>query len=148
MTWKVAPTPLSAFHNQLSLFAFVGINLRTIMAISKDRVKPSPIPDNWKLREIIATGVVLGSYLALMTVFFFWATIDTDFFFRYSSTIEFILVNTSIHHIISKKGRTSPVFHSFSSLGYSLSLAQCNWSYQIIVFDTKSIKHVFSFDAG
>lgn len=50
------------------------------MTISKDRVKPSPIPDSWKLKEIFATGVVIGSYLALMTVIFFWAMKDTDFF--------------------------------------------------------------------
>lgn len=50
------------------------------MTISKDRVKPSPLPDSWKLKEIFATGVVLGSYLALMTVIFFWAMHKTDFF--------------------------------------------------------------------
>ncbi|CAL5408282.1 unnamed protein product [Camellia sinensis] len=32
----------------------------TIMTISKDRVKPSPLPDSWKLSEIFATGIVLG----------------------------------------------------------------------------------------
>ncbi|XP_047164314.1 plasma membrane ATPase 4-like isoform X1 [Vigna umbellata] len=56
------------------------LNDGTIMTISKDRVKPSPLPDSWKLREIFATGVVLGSYLALMTVVFFWLIKDTDFF--------------------------------------------------------------------
>lgn len=50
------------------------------MTISKDRVKPSPLPDSWKLPEIFATGVVLGGYLALMTVIFFWAVHETDFF--------------------------------------------------------------------
>lgn len=50
------------------------------MTISKDRVKPSPLPDSWKLAEIFATGVVLGSYLAVMTVIFFWAAYKTDFF--------------------------------------------------------------------
>ena len=50
------------------------------MTISKDRVKPSPLPDSWKLKEIFATGVVLGTYLALMTVLFFWAAHKTDFF--------------------------------------------------------------------
>jgi hypothetical protein len=50
------------------------------MTISKDRVKPSPLPDSWKLPEIFATGVVLGGYLALMTVVFFWAMHKTDFF--------------------------------------------------------------------
>ena len=52
----------------------------TIMTISKDRVKPSPMPDSWKLKEIFATGIVFGSYLALMTVIFFWAMKETDFF--------------------------------------------------------------------
>ncbi|KAK2453042.1 plasma membrane ATPase [Trifolium repens] len=56
------------------------LNDGTIMTISKDRVKPSPLPDSWKLREIFATGVVLGSYMALMTVVFFWSINDTNFF--------------------------------------------------------------------
>ncbi|KAG5536720.1 hypothetical protein RHGRI_024224 [Rhododendron griersonianum] len=58
------------------------LNDGTIMTISKDRVKPSPLPDSWKLAEIFATGVVLGSYLAVMTVIFFWAAYKTDFFPR------------------------------------------------------------------
>ncbi|XP_074559327.1 plasma membrane ATPase-like [Curcuma longa] len=56
------------------------LNDGTIMTISKDRVKPSPMPDSWKLKEIFATGIVLGTYLALMTVLFFWAMKETNFF--------------------------------------------------------------------
>ncbi|MBA0745050.1 hypothetical protein Gogos_007641 [Gossypium gossypioides] len=56
------------------------LNDGTIMTISKDRVKPSPLPDSWKLKEIFSTGIVLGGYLALMTVVFFWAMKDADFF--------------------------------------------------------------------
>ncbi|KAJ4754946.1 Plasma membrane ATPase [Rhynchospora pubera] len=56
------------------------LNDGTIMTISKDRVKPSPLPDSWKLKEIFATGVVFGSYLAVMTVVFFWAMRETNFF--------------------------------------------------------------------
>lgn len=56
------------------------LNDGTIMTISKDRVKPSPQPDSWKLKEIFATGIVLGGYLAIMTVVFFWAMRKTDFF--------------------------------------------------------------------
>lgn len=56
------------------------LNDGTIMTISKDRVKPSPLPDSWKLKEIFATGVVLGTYLATMTVIFFWAMYDHLFF--------------------------------------------------------------------
>ncbi|XP_011017965.1 PREDICTED: ATPase 8, plasma membrane-type-like [Populus euphratica] len=56
------------------------LNDGTIMTISKDRVKPSPVPDSWKLKEIFATGVVLGTYMSIMTVVFFWLVHDTDFF--------------------------------------------------------------------
>jgi hypothetical protein len=60
-----------------SLFMmFIG----TIMTISKDRVKPSPLPDSWKLTEIFATGIILGGYLAMMTVIFFWVAYKTNFF--------------------------------------------------------------------
>lgn len=58
------------------------LNDGTIMTISKDRVKPSPVPDSWKLREIFATGVVLGTYMAIMTVVFFWLAHSTTFFTR------------------------------------------------------------------
>jgi H+-transporting ATPase len=50
------------------------------MTISKDRVKPSPLPDSWKLSEIFATGVILGTYLAVMTVIFFYVIFETNFF--------------------------------------------------------------------
>ncbi|XP_021275643.1 ATPase 8, plasma membrane-type [Herrania umbratica] len=56
------------------------LNDGTIMTISKDRVKPSPLPDSWKLNEIFATGIVLGAYMAIITVLFFWLAHDTDFF--------------------------------------------------------------------
>ncbi|XVF25312.1 hypothetical protein REPUB_Repub13aG0202500 [Reevesia pubescens] len=56
------------------------LNDGTIMTISKDRVKPSPMPDSWKLKEIFATGIVIGTYLALVTVLFYWVVVDTDFF--------------------------------------------------------------------
>ncbi|CAL5432540.1 unnamed protein product [Camellia sinensis] len=59
------------------------LNDGTIMTISKDRVKPSPLPDSWKLSEIFATGIVLGSYLALMTVLFFHTTYKTSFFVKH-----------------------------------------------------------------
>ncbi|KNA12616.1 hypothetical protein SOVF_123960 [Spinacia oleracea] len=56
------------------------LNDGTIMTISKDRVRPSPSPDSWKLNEIFATGCVIGTYLALVTVLFYWVVNYTDFF--------------------------------------------------------------------
>lgn len=52
----------------------------TIMTISKDKVRPSPHPDSWKLAEIFATGVIIGAYLAVTTVLFFWVIYKTEFF--------------------------------------------------------------------
>ncbi|XP_043720074.1 ATPase 10, plasma membrane-type isoform X1 [Telopea speciosissima] len=59
------------------------LNDGTIMTISKDRVKPSPRPDSWKLNEIFATGIVIGTYLALVTVLFYWIVKSTTFFETY-----------------------------------------------------------------
>lgn len=76
------------------------------MTISKDRVKPSPLPDSWKLAEIFATGIVLGGYLAMMTVIFFYAAYKTNFFpvspfsCTFSSKYTMFLMS-----IISKKNR-------------------------------------------
>ncbi|PKU59855.1 plasma membrane ATPase 1 [Dendrobium catenatum] len=56
------------------------LNDGTIMTISKDRVRPSPLPDKWNLTEIFSTGLVLGTYLGLSTVLFFYAAHQTDFF--------------------------------------------------------------------
>uniref|UniRef100_A0A9I9CHK1 Plasma membrane ATPase n=1 Tax=Cucumis melo TaxID=3656 RepID=A0A9I9CHK1_CUCME len=75
---KALPEMLA--HALIFFIILTDPELRTIMTISKDRVKPSPLPDNWKLKEIFATGIVLGGYLALMTVLFFWIMKDTDFF--------------------------------------------------------------------
>ncbi|KAF9682727.1 hypothetical protein SADUNF_Sadunf05G0138700 [Salix dunnii] len=41
-------------------------------------MKPSPLPDTWKLKGIFATGVILGTYLDLMTVVFFWVVHSSD----------------------------------------------------------------------
>ncbi|KAL2929922.1 ATPase 8 plasma membrane-type [Bienertia sinuspersici] len=56
------------------------LNDGTIMTISKDRVKPSPVPDSWKLNEIFVTGIILGSYMALTTALFFFLAHDTNIF--------------------------------------------------------------------
>ncbi|KAF5753706.1 putative P-type H(+)-exporting transporter [Helianthus annuus] len=64
------------------ILVIVILNDSTIMMISTDRVKLSPLPDSWKVNEIFATGIVLGTYLSLVTVLFFWLSSRTDFFPR------------------------------------------------------------------
>ncbi|GFS41645.1 H[+]-ATPase 8 [Actinidia rufa] len=72
-------TPSMLFRSQSVLITAI-LNDGTIMTISKNRVEPSLVPDSWKLKEIFATSVILGSYLALMTAVFFWLAADTNFF--------------------------------------------------------------------
>lgn len=71
------------------------------MTISKDRVKPSPQPDSWKLAEIFATGIVLGGYLAMMTVIFFWAAYKTDFFPVWTCSLLSIIKVLRNHSVCS-----------------------------------------------
>ncbi len=79
---------VNLLHVQHSnMFVFILGCEGTIMTISKDRVKPSPLPDSWKLPEIFATGVVIGTYLAIMTVMFYWAAAKTMFFQVYRSIL-------------------------------------------------------------
>jgi H+-transporting ATPase len=61
------------------------------MTVSKDKVKPSPQPDSWKLAEIFVTRVVLGAYLAVMTVIFSWVAYKTDFFPVWTSSVLSII---------------------------------------------------------
>lgn len=79
------------------------LNDGTIMTISKDRVKPSETPDSWKLKEIFATGIVLGTYMAIMTVIFYYIVNETDFFTvcsiyisAYSIIHNFVQINIPI----------------------------------------------------
>ncbi|KAH1246322.1 ATPase 11, plasma membrane-type [Glycine soja] len=102
------------------------LNDGTIMTISKDRVKPSPLPDSWKLAEIFTTGVVLGSYLAMMTVIFFWAAYKTNFFPRVFgvSTLE-----KTAHHDFRKLA--SAIYLQVSTISQALIFVTRSrgWSY-------------------
>jgi len=71
------------------------------MTIAKDRVRPSPTPDSWKLPEIFATGVVIGTYLALVTVLFYWAVAKTTFFEVQNYMFLYLFSNPQIKNLIS-----------------------------------------------
>ncbi|KAL6125849.1 hypothetical protein ACLB2K_073900 [Fragaria x ananassa] len=106
------------------------LNDGTIVTISKDRVKPSPFPDSWKLSEIFVTGVALGSYLALMTVVFFWAAYETDFFHKH-----FGVENFNQHKLDMKNPSIStPVKEKLASALY----LQISTISQALIFVTRS----------
>ncbi|KAH6789599.1 H[+]-ATPase 7 [Perilla frutescens var. frutescens] len=106
------------------------LNDGTIMTISKDRVKPSPFPDSWKLSEIFATGIVLGGYMALMTVIFFWAAYETDFFPN-----KFNVRNFNSHHLnMSNASQADPLNEMMASAVY----LQVSTISQALIFVTRS----------
>ncbi|CAN1174700.1 ATPase 7, plasma membrane-type [Linum perenne] len=111
------------------------LNDGTIMTISKDRVKPSPVPDSWKLSEIFATGVVLGGYLAIMTVVFFWGAYETNFFsdhFHVPSLRKshYDLSNPDVVSLLDKK-LASAVYLQVSTISQALIFVtrSRSWSY-------------------
>ncbi|XP_072986141.1 plasma membrane ATPase 1-like isoform X2 [Typha latifolia] len=113
----------------LMVLVIAILNDGTIMTISKDRVKPSPLPDSWKLSEIFATGVVIGAYLALSTVIFFWAAHETEFF------VHLFKVKTlNIHKF---KSDNNQVYDSMEKLASAVYL-QVSTISQALIFVTRS----------
>ncbi|KAM7472045.1 hypothetical protein LguiA_010228 [Lonicera macranthoides] len=106
------------------------LNDGTIMTISKDRVKPSPIPDSWKLSEIFATGVVLGAYMSLMTVIFFWAAYDTNFFKKTFGTSDL----NHYHFNMTNETEGKPINEKMASAVY----LQVSTISQALIFVTRS----------
>ncbi|TXG64745.1 hypothetical protein EZV62_011739 [Acer yangbiense] len=74
-----------SFPFKLNFYLFIAKNALKCLEVHPAlvTVKPSPLPDSWKLSEIFATEVVLGSYLALMTVVFFYTANETNFFTKH-----------------------------------------------------------------
>ncbi|CAA7029565.1 unnamed protein product [Microthlaspi erraticum] len=106
------------------------LNDGTIMTISKDRVKPSPTPDCWKLKEIFATGVVLGAYLAIMTVVFFWLAYETNFFPKI-----FDVRNFNQHHFDMKDKKVAAHLNEQMASAVYLQVSTIS---QALIFVTRS----------
>ncbi|CAO3597038.1 unnamed protein product [Absidia cylindrospora] len=76
------------------------LNDGTIMTISTDRVKPSPYPNSWNLREIFTYAGVYGLYLTVSTVAFFAVAFKTDFFTEKFGVERYDDPNHGIYHSI------------------------------------------------
>ncbi|KAK9911022.1 hypothetical protein M0R45_034949 [Rubus argutus] len=112
------------------VLAIAVLNDGTIIYLSKDKVKPSPVPDSWKLSEIFVTGVALASYLALMTIIFFWAAYEIDFFHQH-----FCVENFNQHKFnMSNLSISTPLKEMLSSALY----LQISTISQALIFVTRS----------
>ncbi|KAI7890895.1 uncharacterized protein EV154DRAFT_234891 [Mucor mucedo] len=90
------------------------LNDGTIMTISTDRVKPSPYPDSWNLREIFTYAIIYGLYLTVSTVAFFAVVYQTTFFESHWN-----LPNTSQDGQSAEKYVNHGVYHSIVYLQVS-----------------------------
>ncbi|XP_059597303.1 ATPase 11, plasma membrane-type isoform X1 [Vitis vinifera] len=119
------------FDFPLYMVLMIAILNHTIMiATDDDRVKPSPVPDSWKLSEIFVTGIVTGTYLALMTVVFFWAAYETSFFAK-----NFHVTNFNKHQYNLSDEKT--LDHLHAQLASAVYL-QVNTISQALIFVTRS----------
>uniref|UniRef100_A0A0D9VN76 Plasma membrane ATPase n=1 Tax=Leersia perrieri TaxID=77586 RepID=A0A0D9VN76_9ORYZ len=102
----------------------IRIVVRTIMTISKDKVKPSPYPDSWKLSEIFATGVIIGAYLAVTTALFFWAAYKTQFFVHVFNvdTLNIKKIDTTDNELVAQNTEklASAVYLQVSTISQAL----------------------------
>ncbi|KAL0082313.1 hypothetical protein F4703DRAFT_1864636 [Phycomyces blakesleeanus] len=76
------------------------LNDGTIMTISKDRVRPSPLPDTWNLTEIFCYAIVYGLYLAASTIGFFAVAYKTDFFMNKFGVERYADPNNGVFHSV------------------------------------------------
>nr|AMY26503.1 H(+)-ATPase 7 [Pyrus betulifolia] len=106
------------------------LNDGTIMTISKDRVKPSPFPDSWKLSEIFVTGIALGGYLGLTTVLFFWISYETNFFPEKFNVRDF-----NKHHFNMKNKDEAAILNDQMSSALYLQISTIS---QALIFVTRS----------
>ncbi|KAM1157139.1 hypothetical protein TB2_027323 [Malus domestica] len=106
------------------------LNDGTIMTISKDRVKPSPFPDSWKLSEIFVTGIALGGYLGLTTVLFFWISYETNFFPEKFNVRDF-----NKHHFNMKNKDEAAILKDQMSSALYLQISTIS---QALIFVTRS----------
>ncbi|OIT20035.1 plasma membrane atpase 1 [Nicotiana attenuata] len=71
------------------VLVIVMLNDISILGVAKDCVKSSPQPFIWTQSEIFTTGIILGVYLAMSTVIFFWAAYETNIFPRLFGVLPF-----------------------------------------------------------
>jgi H+-transporting ATPase len=56
------------------------LNDGTILTISKDNVRASPLPDSWKLKQVFIMSICFGLWLTISTIVLFYVANNTDGF--------------------------------------------------------------------
>jgi len=101
------------------------LNDGTIMTVSTDRVDPSPHPDKWRLKDIFINAFVLGFYLSVSSIIFFYIIQETTWF-------EDTFGVTPVKYI-----SPNPVDPS-SKMMNSLMYLQVSITGQLVIFNTRT----------
>lgn len=62
-----ADTAANRYFPTILIVLLAVFNDGAMIALSKDRVQPSPTPNSWRLRDIFIIGIVYGLYLTIST---------------------------------------------------------------------------------
>eukprot|EP01121_Diplochlamys_sp_Union-15-3_P021993 TRINITY_DN9227_c0_g1_i4.p1 TRINITY_DN9227_c0_g1~~TRINITY_DN9227_c0_g1_i4.p1 ORF type:complete len:1054 (+),score=237.95 TRINITY_DN9227_c0_g1_i4:87-3248(+) len=80
LTFGILTIAWNWYYPTIAVVFLAIINDGTMLSISKDRVKPSPTPDEWNLKEIYGIALVLGTYLSISTLAYFAIAKETRVF--------------------------------------------------------------------
>eukprot|EP01111_Echinosteliopsis_oligospora_P011683 TRINITY_DN3911_c0_g1_i1.p1 TRINITY_DN3911_c0_g1~~TRINITY_DN3911_c0_g1_i1.p1 ORF type:complete len:636 (+),score=195.44 TRINITY_DN3911_c0_g1_i1:3-1910(+) len=80
LTFGILTIAFNFYFPTIIVVIIAILNDGTILTISKDRVSPSPTPDQWKLPEIFFLAFVLGTWLMGATIFLFCIARFTNIF--------------------------------------------------------------------
>jgi H+-transporting ATPase len=81
-TFGLLTTGFDFYFPTIAIVILALLNDGCMLTISKDRVKPSRVPDKWSLKEIYSVAIVIGLYLSASTIVLYHITINTDFWAR------------------------------------------------------------------
>jgi len=79
-TFFILTVAFDFYFSPLLVLIIAILNDGTILTISKDRVKPNPFPDKWRLPEIFLLSSIYGGYLMASTLVFYVIEVYTNFF--------------------------------------------------------------------
>jgi len=79
LTFSVLTFAWNFYFPTIAIVLITIFNDGTILTISKDRVRPSPDPDKWNLKEVFTIAAVLGAWLAATSIVLFVLTYESDF---------------------------------------------------------------------
>jgi len=105
------------------------LNDGTIMTVSTDRVDPSPHPDKWRLKDIFINAFVLGLYLSISSIVFYYMIYDLRWFQNY-----FGLTGPSENVDYNVSNPIDPASQRLNGIMY----LQVSITGQLVIFNTRT----------